>query len=216
MSNDSVVRAKNLQLYVARVEENSPKKWLAQIFSTVGKVSNIDFIPRKDYNGRDYKSAIISFKHWVQTDDSTKLFNDMNESVGGTTKFYYVDKRGQVKYLHVKEQPQENVQLQSELIHNVAELKEAADNSNSYACQIIYYQIRNRELEKQAVELNSTQLIQRLQHDYMVHKLEEAERANEEFRLREIELKKEIELLRRDVSDRNRIIDYYEEEDSSV
>ncbi len=205
-----------MQLYIARVEEHSPKKWLVQIFSTVGKVNNVEFIPRKDYNGRVYKSAIISFKYWVQTEDCVKLFNDMNESLGGSAKFYYVDKRGQVKYLHVKEQLQENVQLKAEAIHNVAELREVADNSNSYACQIIYYQLRNRELEKQAVELNSTQLIQRLQHDYMVHKLEEAERANEEFRLREIELKAEIELLRTDVSDRNRIIDYYESGDSSV
>jgi hypothetical protein len=230
MAFESIVFPENLKLYVARVDEHCPEICIRKIFLTVGRVNNVEFIQRKDYNNRNYKSAIITFHHWVQTQDSMKLFTDMNESLSGMAKFYYIDKRGQTKFLHVKEQPQEHVQLQSEIVHDIAKIKEIANESTSYACQIIYYRLRNKVLEKQAEELSTTQTIQRLQNDHLVYKLEEATReqeiTNATLKIREMDLEctqremirmqEEINLLRRDVRDRNRIIDYYESVESLV
>ena len=68
--------------------------------------------------------------------------------------------------------------------------------------------------------MNSTEITQRLQIDYLNHRLNEAEIAKETVKLREMDLgymqeenrklKEELELLRRDVVDRDRIIEYYE------
>ena len=95
---------------------------------------------------------------------------------------------------------------------------------------MIYYKLRNKVLEQQSVELNTTQTIQRLQNDHLVYKLEESNReldlTNATLRIREMDLEytqremkrmqEEIELLRREVRDRNRIIDYYESSESFV
>ena len=230
MAYESIAFPDNLKLYVARVEDHCPESCIKKIFLTVGRVKNVEFIQRRDYNNRTYKSAIITFQHWLQTQDSIQLFTDMNESLSGIAKFHYIDKRGHTRFLHVKEQPQENVQLQGELVHNVEKLKEIAEESSSYACQMIYYKLRNKVLEQQSVELNTTQTIQRLQNDHLVYKLEESNReldlTNATLRIREMDLEytqremkrmqEEIELLRREVRDRNRIIDYYESSESFV
>ena len=92
--------------------------------------------------------------------------------------------------------------------------------SESHDCQITYYRLRNITLERQLVEMNSTEITQRLQIDYLNHRLTEAEISKEIVKIREMDLsymqeenkklKEELELLRRDVRDRDRMIEYYE------
>ena len=208
MANSSTF--KNMKLYIARVELYHPKNFVAATFQTIGRVSDIEYIPKKDFNGNDYYSAIIKFRTWIMTEDTIKLFNDLSSNTTEQVKLYYTDKRGQIKYWIVKE-----------YIEELQEKRETEkDIEDSYACQMTYYRMRNITLERQLVEMNSTEITQRLQIDYLNHRLNEAEIAKETVKLREMDLgymqeenrklKEELELLRRDVVDRDRIIEYYE------
>lgn len=207
MANSSTF--KNMKLYIARVELHHPKNFVAATFQTIGRISDIEYIPKKDFNGNDYYSAIIKFRTWIMTEDTIKLFNDLSSNTE-QVKLYYTDKRGQIKYWIVKE-----------YIEELQEKRETQkDIDDSYACQMTYYRMRNITLERQLVEMNSTEITQRLQIDYLNYRLNEAEIAKEIVKLREIDLgymqeenrklKEELELLRRDVRDRDRIIEYHE------
>jgi hypothetical protein len=203
MANSSTFES--MKLYIARVELYHPKNFVAATFQPIGRINDIEYIPKKDFNGNDYYSAIVKFRTWIMSEDTIKLLNDLSSE--GHVKFYYTDKRGQSKYWIIKEYIEELKETQEEI-------------EDSYACQLTYYRMRNITLERQAVEMNSTSITQRLQIDYLNHRLDEAEIAKETLKLREMDLsymqeenrklKEELELLRRDVKDRDRMIEYYE------
>ena len=200
----------NMKIYITRVEIYHPKNFVAATFQNVGRVSSIEYIEKKDFNGNDYYSAIVQFKTWTMSDDTIKLFTELASKTEEQVKFYYMDKRGQVRYWIVKEYIKE--------LHKPAETQK--DIEDSYACQLTYYRQRNITLERQAIEMNSTAITQRLQINYLNHRLDEADIAKETLKIREMDLayiqeenrklKEELELLRRDVRDRDRIIEYYE------
>jgi hypothetical protein len=206
----------NMKLFIARVEVYHPKKFVASTFQRIGRVNSIEYIPKMDFNGNDYYSAIIEFSTWIMSEDTNKLFNELSST--NTTehiKYYYTDKRGQVKYWIVKEYIEE---LQKGTQRELRDIQKEMSESND--CQLTYYRLRNITLERQLVEMNSTEITQRLQIDYLNHRLTEAEIAKETVKIREMDLaymqeenkklKEELELLRRDVRDRDRMIEYYE------
>lgn len=206
----------NMKLFIARVEVYHPKKFVASTFQRIGRVNSIEYIPKMDFNGNDYYSAIIEFSTWITSEDTNKLLNELSST--NTTehiKYYYTDKRGQVKYWIVKEYIEE---LQKGTQRELRDIQKEMSESND--CQMIYYRLRNINLERQLVEMNSTEITQRLQIDYLNHRLTEAEIAKETVKIREMDLaymqeenkklKEELELLRRDVRDRDRMIEYYE------
>lgn len=206
----------NMKLFIARVEVYHPKKFVASTFQRIGRVNSIEYIPKMDFNGNDYYSAIIEFSTWIMSEDTNKLFNELSST--NTTehiKYYYTDKRGQVKYWIVKEYIEE---LQKGTQRELRDIQKEMSESND--CQLTYYRLRNITLERQLVEMNSTEITQRLQIDYLNHRLTEAEIAKETVKIRDMDLsymqeenkklKEELELLRRDVRDRDRIIEYYE------
>ena len=206
----------NMKLFIARVEVYHPKKFVASTFQRIGRVNSIEYIPKMDFNGNDYYSAIIEFSTWIMSEDTNKLFNELSST--NTTehiKYYYTDKRGQVKYWIVKEYIEE---LQKGTQRELRDIQKEMSESND--CQLTYYRLRNVTLERQLVEMNSTEITQRLQIDYLKYRLDEAEIVKETVKLREMDLgymqeenrklKEELELLRRDVRDRDRIIEYYE------
>lgn len=197
----------NMKLYIARVELHHPKNFVASTFQTIGRVSKIDYIPKRDFNGNDYNSAIVSFNTWIMTEDTAKLFNDL--SLSNNVKFYYMNKRGVIKYWIIKEY--------------IEEINETPQSmQESLICQMTYYRMRNIAVEQQLVAMNSTAITQRLQIDYLNYKLDEADVCKETLKLREMDLnwmveenrklREELELLQRDVKDRDRIIYYYEKE----
>jgi hypothetical protein len=205
-----------MKLFIARVEVYHPKKFVASTFQRIGRINSIEYIPKMDFNGNDYYSAIIEFSTWIMSEDTNKLFNELSST--NTTehiKYYYTDKRGQVKYWIVKEYIEE---LQKGTQRELRDIQKEMSESND--CQMIYYRLRNINLERQLVEMNSTEITQRLQIDYLNHRLTEAEIAKETVKIRDMDLsymqeenkklKEELELLRRDVRDRDRIIEYYE------
>jgi hypothetical protein len=205
-----------MKLFIARVEVYHPKKFVASTFQRIGRVNSIEYIPKMDFNGNDYYSAIIEFSTWITSEDTNKLFNELSST--NTTehiKYYYTDKRGQVKYWIVKEYIEE---LQKGTQRELRDIQKEMSESND--CQLTYYRLRNITLERQLVEMNSTEITQRLQIDYLNYRLTEAEIAKETVKIREMDLaymqeenkklKEELELLRRDVRDRDRMIEYYE------
>lgn len=205
--------ALNMKLYIARVELYHPKNFVASTFKTVGRIKSIDYIPKKDFNGNDYYSAVLSFSTWIVSEDTTKLFTELSNPED-QVKFYYMDKRGNIKYWIVKEYIEE--------IHEKRITQEEIDETNTI--QMNYYRMRNMTLERQSQEINSTLITQRLQINYLNEmldkKMDETAIANETIKLREFDLdymqeenrklKEELELLRRDVRDRDRMIEYYE------
>jgi hypothetical protein len=205
-----------MKLFIARVEVYHPKNFVASTFQRIGRINSIEYIPKMDFNGNDYYSAIIEFKTWIMSEDTNKLFNELSST--NTTehiKYYYTDKRGQVKYWIVKEYIEE---LQKGTQRELRDIQKEMSESND--CQMIYYRLRNVTLERQLVEMNSTEITQRLQIDYLNHRLTEAEIAKETVKIRDMDLsymqeenkklKEELELLRREVRDRDRMIEYYE------
>lgn len=213
MANSSTFN--NMKLYIARVEVYHPKNFVASTFQTIGRVNSIEYIQKIDFNGNNYYSAIIQFRTWIMSEDTIKLFDDLSTNTTEQVKLYYTDKRGQVKYWIIKEYIEEVQKgTQKELRDIQQEITESHD------CQMTYYRLRNITLERQLVEMNSTEITQRLQIDYLKYRLDEAEIAKETVKIRNIDLgyiqeenrklKEELELLRRDVRDRDRIIEYYE------
>lgn len=200
----------NMKLYIARVEVYHPKNFVASTFQSIGKVSKIDYITKYDFSGNEYNSAIVSFSCWILSDDALNLFREMSST--NNAKFYYKDKKGYVKYWIVKEYNEE-VTMQYINAQTIEE---------SQACQLTYYRMRNAEVEKQLTEMNSTAITQRLQIDYLNHKLDDADICREILKMREMDLnciieenrklREELELLKRDVKDRDRMIEYYEKE----
>ena len=206
----------NMKLFIARVEVYHPKNFVASTFQTIGRVNSIEYIPKIDFNGNDYYSAIIEFRTWIMSEDTIKLLNDLSSTnIAEHIKYYYTDKRGQVKYWIIKEYIEE---VQKGTQRELRDIQQ--EMSESHDCQITYYRLRNITLERQLVEMNSTEITQRLQIDYLNHRLTEAEISKEIVKIREMDLsymqeenkklKEELELLRRDVRDRDRIIEYYE------
>lgn len=206
----------NMKLFIARVEVYHPKNFVASTFQRIGRVNSIEYIPKIDFNGNDYYSAIIEFSTWIMSEDTNKLFNELSST--NTTehiKYYYTDKRGQVKYWIVKEYIEE---LQKGTQRELRDIQK--EISESHDCQMTYYRLRNITLERQLVEMNSTEITQRLQIDYLNHRLTEAEIVKETVKIRDMDLsymqeenkklKEELEMLRRDVRDRDRMIEYYE------
>jgi transcription termination factor NusB len=205
-----------MKLFIARVEVYHPKNFVASTFQRIGRVNSIEYIPKIDFNGNDYYSAIIEFSTWIMSEDTNKLFNELSST--NTTehiKYYYTDKRGQVKYWIVKEYIEE---LQKGTQRELRDIQK--EISESHDCQMTYYRLRNITLERQLVEMNSTEITQRLQIDYLNHRLTEAEIVKETVKIRDMDLsymqeenkklKEELEMLRRDVRDRDRMIEYYE------
>ena len=206
----------NMKLFIARVEVYHPKNFVASTFQTIGRVNSIEYIPKIDFNGNDYYSAIIEFRTWIMSEDTIKLLNDLSSTnIAEHIKYYYTDKRGQVKYWIIKEYIEE---VQKGTQRELRDIQQ--EMSESHDCQITYYRLRNITLERQLVEMNSTEITQRLQIDYLNHRLTEAEISKEIVKIREMDLsymqeenkklKEELELLRRDVRDRDRMIEYYE------
>lgn len=201
-----------LKLYIARVEYFHPKNFVSATLRPIGNVETIEYIPKKDFNGNDYYSAIVKFRRWFMSEDTTNLLNDL--AIESQVKFYYEDRRGQSKYWIIKEyieelqQPQQPEETQKEI-------------DDSYDCQMEYYRVRNLTLERQLVQMNSTEITQRLQIDYLNSKLDEVDITKQTLMIRDMDLtyvqqenkklKEELELLKRDVRDRDRIINHYEE-----
>lgn len=195
----------NMKLYISRVEIYHQKNFVSSTLQTIGRVSSIEYIERKDQNQKDYYSAIVTFQYWIMSEDTKNLFKELAESQK-QVKFYYVDKKGIVRYWIIKEYLE------------VRETQELINESQNL--ELIYHQIRNTALERQLVELNSTTITQRLQIDYLNSRLDEAEIAKETVKIRDADLeymqeenrklREELELLRRDVRDRDRMIEYYE------
>ena len=201
-----------LKLYIARVEYFHPKNFVSATLRPIGNVETIEYIPKKDFNGNNYYSAIVKFRRWFMCENTTNLLNEL--AITSQVKFYYEDKRGQSKYWIIKEyieelqQPQQPKETQKEI-------------DDSYDCQMEYYRVRNLTLEKQLVEMNSTEITQRFQIDYLNSKLDEIDVTKQILMIRDMDLsyiqcenkklKEELELLKRDIRDRDRIIDHYEE-----
>ena len=174
----------NMKLFIARVEVYHPKNFVASTFQTIGRVNSIEYIPKIDFNGNDYYSAIIEFRTWIMSEDTIKLLNDLSSTnIAEHIKYYYTDKRGQVKYWIIKEYIEE---VQKGTQRELRDIQQ--EMSESHDCQITYYRLRNITLERQLVEMNSTEITQRLQIDYLNHRLTEAEISKEIVKIREMDL----------------------------
>jgi hypothetical protein len=203
-----------LQVYIARVEYFHPKNFVSATLRPLGNVETIDYIPKKDFNGNDYYSAIVKFKRWIMSEDTIKLLNDL--AVESQVKYYYEDRRGQSKYWVIKEYIKELQPQQSQQPYETPQ-----EINNSYDCQMEYYRVRNLTLERQLVEMNSTEITQRFQINHLNEKLDEIDITKQTLLIRDMDLtyiqeenkklKEELELLKRDIKDRDRIIDHYEE-----
>lgn len=210
-----------LQLYIARVELYHHKNFVADTLKPIGRVKLIDYIPKRDFNGNDYYSAIITFSTWIDSETTRELFQNMANNQKQTL-FYYNDYKGNQRYWVIKEH-----------IPSIIEGETQDDIDISNQTETYYYKLRNQHLEKQLQQLNATIITQTFQIDYLNERLDnninEMALDKETLKYREYdlsslqiyisslkedikELNSQIKTLNQEVKDRDRIIDYYQNE----
>lgn len=216
-----------MKIYIKRTEMYQNEQFIKKRFEFIGIISNIEYMSRMNSNGQLYNSAIVTFSHWHNTPQSRQFLKDLGETRFGDYKFNYRDNRGVERYWFIKEQTEDQ-----ERIMKLKESPPIDDNDTQWiGMQLLYYKHRNPALEKQNDELIYNQTVLRLQSDncrYTIEQMkQEVEDANQraknaqimndmlqlelEFMRKQLaKAESEIESLNVDISDRNRIIDYYQ------
>jgi hypothetical protein len=216
-----------MKVYVKRTELYQNEQFIKKRFEFIGIVSNVEYMSRVNAIGQIYNSAIVTFTHWHNTPQSCQFLKDLGETRFGDYKFNYRDNRGTERYWFIKEQTDDQ--------ERIMKLKDSApiddDDTRWIGMQLLYYKHRNLLLEKQNDELTHNQTIMRLQSDNCIYESErmkqEVEDANQRTKNTQImndmlqidlqfmreqlaQAESEIKRLNVEVSDRDRIIDYYE------
>jgi len=219
-----------MKIYIKRTEMYQNQHFIANRFKFIGRISDIKFIQRLDNNRRQYNSAIVTFDHWYDTPQAKTFLQELGETRFGEYKFNYRDNNGVERFWYVKEQTDDQERIMG--ISNSLNNPENKDSNEDtwIKIQLLYYKNRNELLEKESETLRHENVILRLQSDCCNQKVEqmedEVQNIKKELKNKEIsnnmlqlelefykirmrKMENEINLLVRDVADRNRIIDYY-------
>jgi hypothetical protein len=76
---------KNMSLFVPHVFPNFTQKYVIEAFSEVGEVDSIDFVAKKDRNGKPYNAVHIHFKSWYDEGPANRIQDDIAKN--GSIKF---------------------------------------------------------------------------------------------------------------------------------
>lgn len=151
----------NISLYIKRADLYCTKDYITNIFkiTNVGIVKDVTFIKKVDSIGRAYNSAIVIFENWFMNINVTKLFEDMNFSVNGVTKFIY-DNDGRYWFINVYkpiiEESKEFAIVDPSLPDNVR-IEQLEKLVKSMSAQMHYIQIRQEKTESQLMEAEEKQ-----------------------------------------------------------
>lgn len=219
-----------MKIYIKRTEMYQNTNFIANRFKFIGRILDIKFISRLDSNNRQYNSSIVTFDFWYDTPQAKTFLQELGETRFGEYKFNYRDNNGVERFWYIKEQTDDQERIMG--ITNTLNNSENKDSSENtwIKMQLLYYKNRNELLEKESETLRYDNVVLRLQSDCCNQKIEQMEDQVKEIKkelnnkeiannMLELELEfykiqmekmeNEINLLVRDVADRNRIIEYY-------
>jgi hypothetical protein len=147
----------NVSLYIKRADLYCTKDFIINVFevSNIGIVKDVIFIKKSDNLNREYNGAIVIFERWFMNSTVTKLFDDMDSSIDGTTKFIY-DYYGRYWFVNVYKpviaESEEFATVDASLPDKVR-IDELEKLVKSMAAQMHYAQLRQEKTERQLMEL---------------------------------------------------------------
>lgn len=213
----------SLKLYIARVELFHSKNFVANTLQNIGYIKEIQYINKKDFNGNDYYSAVVTFIAWIDTPQTNQLFQELAND-NKQTRLYYSDIKGNQRYWIIKEHiPQYTEKQITEITQDVL--------NTSINLEQHYYKLRNIALEKQLQDNYNTNIIRTLQIDYLNERLDTTiQQINDEqqtitqlnYRIKYLsenndilntelnDMKLQILNLEREIKDKDKVLDYYE------
>lgn len=156
----------NVSLYIKRADLYCTKDYIINIFRTtnIGIVKDVKFTKKLDSIGREYNGAIVIFERWFMNEKVTKMFNDMESSIDGTTKFIY-DYNGRYWFINVYKPIIEECKefaTVDETLPDKVRIDELEKLVKSMAAQMHYNQLRQERTERQLMEVEEKQSHQAL------------------------------------------------------
>jgi hypothetical protein len=80
---------KNISLFVPHIFPNFDQKYVAEVFAEVGEVERVDFVSKRDRDGKPYNAAYIHFKKWFDNYPANEMQGRLETN--GKTEFYHDD-----------------------------------------------------------------------------------------------------------------------------
>lgn len=232
--SDDNVQSYGLMIYIKWLPKHYNSDFIDSKFSNYGQVSSVRFIPKQNFDGTLYNSAVVTFNKWFMSQKVHKLFSDMAEDIDGTARFYYIDETGRKRYWHVKEYSPLFADYDDSMskVYALKNLKEQytyMDNIiKSMSAQLHYYRTRNIKLEKDMIQINYNDHVIRLQNSHLNGLIDDGDRdmyyIKSKMNLMEMELVHErnqnilaeerIRKLEQEIKDKDKVLDYYQQNQS--
>lgn len=67
--------SKNMSLFIPHVFPNFTQEYIANAFSNIGHVKRVDFVAKRDRNGKNYNSVYVHFKSFIETSQAYANFS---------------------------------------------------------------------------------------------------------------------------------------------
>lgn len=147
---------KNLTLYIKRAESHHTKEFIIDAFASnnIGKVRDVKFI-KKSGCGSEYNGVVVIFERWNLNSLVKQLFEQMNSSPDGTTKFTYdyLTRRYWIINMYKNNCPEvEEISVVDSNLPDAERIKELENLVKSMTVQMHYIQTRQEKLERQLAD----------------------------------------------------------------
>lgn len=76
-----------MSLFIPHIFPNFDQKYITNAFAKIGDVKEVDFIAKKDRDGKLFNAVYIHFNKWYQDSNTTKILDYINKY--GSAKFYH-------------------------------------------------------------------------------------------------------------------------------
>lgn len=173
----------NISLYIKRAESFHTKEFIIEAFSSnnIGNVRDVKFIKKTGDFGKDYNGVIVTFENWCMNTRVTSLFDNMNASVDGTTKFIfdYISQRYWIinvfksNFEDIKENEIEELKNINLNITDNGRIKELEKLVKSMSAQMHYMQTKQEKTEQMLMDYEHKETQFWLQNFELKSQLEE-------------------------------------------
>jgi len=202
-------------LFIKRAEENHTKEFITEAFASnqIGKVSDVTFIQKCSDTGHPYNGVIVNFETLNDNMVVSNLFNQMNSSKDGTTRFYFGKTRYWIINVHKSKTYEHNeIVFSQELDIQLSDqdrIRQLELLVHSLTQDINYAKHKETETNNQIYNISKENTYQHLQIMELHSQLEEKERREMELmnRINKLEiqnsqLENELEVTIRELEER--------------
>lgn len=208
----------NMALFIKRAEEFQTEEFIVEAFrnNNIGKVREVTFIKKNNDTGKKYNGVIVIFERWNINKLVETLFNEMSASPDGTTRFYFDHSHYWIINIHKQKMAQcEEVTLVDPSLSDKEKIVQLEEMVRSMSAQIHYNQKHQEKLDNKIADLE-----QKETHHHLVNMEIRAQMEDVEDKFTRLELSNKqvdklydiIEEMEQDISDKNSIISYMEQQ----